>query len=118
MDVLELYAADQVGDFVEGSEGSGPVGDGESGVVARDQGSGDDEQEYPAGEEDREAVMRAVVRCGQGLQNGAPSLPLIGMIGFVPSSNLLSPLRGLSRQIGFVAGGTPALLLRQPSTLF
>ena len=91
MDVFELHAAYEMGDFVEGSEGGGPVGDRESGVVARDQGSGNDEQEYPAGEEDREAVMRAVVRCGQGLQNLLSLLSLMGTTERAPFPSFFRP---------------------------
>ena len=70
--VLELHAADEFGDFIERAERSRPVGDGESGVVAGDQGSGDDKEKRPAGEDDGEAVKAAIVSCGDGFQSWAP----------------------------------------------
>jgi len=70
--VLELHTADEPGDLVERAERGRPVGDGESGIVAGDQCSGDDEEKRPAGENDREAVQLAIIRSGDGFQSRAP----------------------------------------------
>jgi hypothetical protein len=57
---------------VERSEGSGPVGDGEARIIAGDQRTGNDENKSRARGEDSEAVVRAIVWCGQGLQRFTP----------------------------------------------
>ena len=52
----------------EGSEGCRPVGDGKSGVVAGNERAGDDEHKSRTRYEDSKAMVRAIVRCGEGLQ--------------------------------------------------
>jgi len=47
--------------FVEGAKAGGPVGDGQSGVIAGDERSGDNQDECCAGGEDGEAVQSAMV---------------------------------------------------------
>jgi hypothetical protein len=56
----------------EGSEGCGPVRNGESGVVAGNERTSDDEHESRAGYEDSEAVVRAIIPCSERLQRFAP----------------------------------------------
>ena len=56
----------------KGAEGCGPVGDGEPGVVAGDQGAGNDEYKSRARSEDSEAVVRGIIRCGKSLQRFTP----------------------------------------------
>jgi hypothetical protein len=41
-----------------------PIGNGEPGVIAGDQGAGDDEQKSAEGDESREAMVRLIKRCG------------------------------------------------------
>ena len=69
MRVFELHASNHVGNLVNGSEAGGPVRDRETGVIAGDQGSRDDEDKSRARSEDGEGVVRAIVRFGQGVQN-------------------------------------------------
>ena len=59
--VFELHTADQFRDLVERTERGGPVRDGEASIVAGDQGSGDDQEECPPGQNDGEAVQAAVI---------------------------------------------------------
>lgn len=61
MAMFVFHAANHVRHFVEGAEGGRPVGDGQAGVIAGDECSGDDEDEGGAGSEDREAVQPAMV---------------------------------------------------------
>jgi hypothetical protein len=68
---LKLYSSTQRWD-AEGTEGSGPVGDGEAGVVAGDERPGNDKDKGRAGYEDGEAMVRAIVWCGDGLQALTP----------------------------------------------
>jgi len=68
MPVLEFHTADHVRHLVKGTEGGGPIRHGESGVIAGDQGPGDDKQKSHAGREDGEGVKSAIVRCGNDLQ--------------------------------------------------
>jgi len=70
---LELYSSMQWGN-AEGSEGCRPVGDGEAGIVAGNERTSDDEHESRARYEDSEAVVRAIVGCGEGLQWFTPRL--------------------------------------------
>lgn len=74
MCMLELYAADQLRNLVEGSERSRPVRNRQPSVVAGDKCAGNDEKKYPAGKYDRESVQPAIVRCGDGFQNDASSV--------------------------------------------
>jgi hypothetical protein len=57
---------------IEGTEGSWPVGDGQAGIVAGDERTGNDENKSRARGEDSEAMVRAIVRCGEGLQRFTP----------------------------------------------
>src|SRR5437879_7012545 len=68
MAMLVFHAADHLRHFVEGAEGGRPVGDGQAGVIASDERSGDDQDEGGAGGEDREAVQSAMVRHFDALQ--------------------------------------------------
>ena len=47
---------------------------GESGIFAGNERTSDDENESRARYEDSEAVVRAIVRCGEGLQRFTPRL--------------------------------------------
>ena len=53
---------------VERTEGSWPVGNGEAGIVAGDERTGNDENKSRARREDSKAMVRAIVRCGEGFQ--------------------------------------------------
>jgi len=64
---LELNSTVQWRD-TEGSEGCRPVRDGESGIVAGNERTSDDEHESCARYEDSEAVVRAIIRCCERLQ--------------------------------------------------
>ena len=72
MGVLELHSTHQARNFVEGTEGCGPVGDGQAGIVAGHQGAGNDEKKGRARGEDGKAVERGVVWCRSGLQKWTP----------------------------------------------
>jgi hypothetical protein len=45
-------------------ERSRPIGDGEAGFVAGDQGAGDDEQKSAESDQGGKAVVGCVIRCG------------------------------------------------------
>ena len=64
----------------ERSERCRPVWDGKSGVVAGDQRAGDDEHKSRTRCEYREAMVRAIVRCGEGFQMFTP-----GQSNYLPS---------------------------------
>ena len=73
MRVFELYSANEFRDFIEGAKRGRPVGHGQSGIVAGDESSSDDQEKCPAGEYDCEAVEAAIIRrIGDGVQNRAP----------------------------------------------
>jgi hypothetical protein len=69
---LVADAADEVRNFDEITEGCGPVGNGEAGVVAGDESSGGDDDEGGAGREYREGVVSGIVFCRDGFQGGTP----------------------------------------------
>lgn len=60
--MFKFNSANHLRHFVEGAEGSGPVGDGQSGVIAGDQRSGDDQDQGGAGGKDGEAMQATMVR--------------------------------------------------------
>jgi hypothetical protein len=60
-----FHATDHAGHLRNVTEAGGPVGDGESGVVAGNQGTGDDEDKSSERGENREIVMRPVEGRGQ-----------------------------------------------------
>jgi hypothetical protein len=62
MAMFVLHAANHARNLVEGTEGGRPVRDRQTGVIAGDQGSGDDQDESGAGGEDGEAMQSAMVR--------------------------------------------------------
>ena len=70
--VLELHAPDQLRDFVQGTERGRPVWHGQAGIVAGDQGSRNDQEESPEGQQDSEPMKSAVVSCCERLQSNAP----------------------------------------------
>jgi hypothetical protein len=72
MAMFELHTTYHMGHLVDGSESGGPVGDGQAGVVAGDQSSGNDEKESCAGREHGETVMGAVERYSQRFQKVNP----------------------------------------------
>ncbi len=69
MAMLEFHAADHVRHLVKGTEGGGPIWNGQSGVIAGNQRTRNDKQKGHAGREDGESVESAIVRCGNGLQS-------------------------------------------------
>src|SRR5277367_3424951 len=72
MAVLILHASDHVGHFVERAESGWPIGNGETCVVAGDEGTRDDQKERDAGGKDGETVQSLVVRNFEFLQHGFP----------------------------------------------
>jgi hypothetical protein len=74
MAVFVPYAANHVRHFVKRSKTGWPVGDGQPGIIAGDERSGNDEDERSAGGEDGEAVQSAMVWNFDALQNGPLSL--------------------------------------------
>ena len=82
MGVLELHSANKLGDLVERAERSWPVGHGQSGVVAGDESSGDDQEKGPAGENDSKAVEAAIIcGIGDGVQSRAPCEDIFFQLG-------------------------------------
>src|ERR1044071_4842736 len=79
MGMLKLDATNHAGKFVKGAEGSGPVGDGKSGIVASDQCSGNDKYKRPKGGEGREPVQSPVIRGGERLQGPGCGQGLAGI---------------------------------------
>src|ERR1700694_3949336 len=69
MAVFVFHAANHLRHFVVGAERRGPVGDGQAGIIAGNERSGDDEDERGAGGEDCEAVQSAMVRNFDALQD-------------------------------------------------
>ncbi len=84
MRVLELHAADEFRNLVPGSERGRPVGNGQAGVVAGDERSGNDQKKSPAGEHDREPMMPAIVGCRDGFQSSAPWVRKVTEAGIAP----------------------------------
>src|SRR6266478_639136 len=72
MAVLESNAAYHVRHLVERTERSRPIGNGETRIVAGDQGSGNDEHKRGRSREYSETVQRTIVPCGNGLQRRLP----------------------------------------------
>ena len=60
--MLKSDATDEMRNLVQRPKRSGPIGDGEAGVIAGDKRSGNDQQESHARGEDSKPVMCAVVR--------------------------------------------------------
>ena len=69
MAVFVFHAANHLRHFVVGAERRGPVGDGQAGIIAGNERSGDDEDKGGAGGEDREPVQSAMVRNFDPLQD-------------------------------------------------
>jgi hypothetical protein len=63
MGVLESNAAYHVWHLVERAEGSRPIGNGETRIVAGDQSPGNDEHKRGGSRKYSEAVQPAIVRC-------------------------------------------------------
>jgi hypothetical protein len=59
--VLVLHPADHRRQLVKRTEGSWPIGDRQAGIVAGDQGAGDDQKERGPSENYGEAVVRRIV---------------------------------------------------------
>jgi hypothetical protein len=59
--MFESHATDEVRNPVERPERSGPIGDGEAGVIAGHERPGNDQKKRYARGEDGKSVMRAVV---------------------------------------------------------
>ena len=72
MSVLESDAAHHMRDLVERTERGWPIGNRETGIVAGDQGSGNDQHKRGGGGKYSEAVQPAIVRCWNGLQTRLP----------------------------------------------
>jgi hypothetical protein len=47
--VLEFHAAHELGNLVPGTERCGPVGNRETGIIAGDESTGDDQEKSPTG---------------------------------------------------------------------
>jgi hypothetical protein len=62
MGVLESHATHEMGNLVERTERSRPIGDREAGVIAGDKRAGNDQQKSRAGSEDSKSMKCAVVR--------------------------------------------------------
>src|SRR5439155_7911734 len=69
--MLELHPTNQLWNFVERAEGSGPIGHRKPGVIAGDQGPRDDQKQSSAGHKYRKPVMRAIVRRRRYLQTNS-----------------------------------------------
>jgi hypothetical protein len=65
VDVLKLYAANQLRDLEQMPKAGRPVRDGQAGIVAGDQPSGYDQQESQRGNKDGKAMLSGVIRGGQ-----------------------------------------------------
>ena len=87
MGMLKLDATNHAGKFVKGAEGSGPVGDGKSGIVASYQCSGNDKYKRPKGGEGREPVQSPVIRGGERLQGPAPLQQFGAMSPVLPTQD-------------------------------
>lgn len=69
MAMFVLHAAHHARHLVEGTEGGRPVGNGQAGVIAGDERSGNDEDKRGASGEDGEAVQSAMVGQFDAFQN-------------------------------------------------
>jgi hypothetical protein len=69
MAMFVSHAAHHARHFVEGTEGGRPVGNGQAGVIAGDERSGNDEDKRGASGEDGEAVQSAMVGQFDAFQN-------------------------------------------------
>jgi hypothetical protein len=62
--MLESNATYQVRNLVQRPKGSGPIGHGKAGIIAGNEGTGNDQKKRYARSEDGKSVMRTVVRQG------------------------------------------------------
>jgi hypothetical protein len=72
VNVLKLYSANQLGDLEQMPKAGRPVGDGQAGVVAGDQPSGNNQQEGQRGNENGKAMLSGVIRGGQNCSLEVP----------------------------------------------
>ena len=68
MSMFELNPTNQMRNLIQRTKRSRPVGNGQAGIIAGHQGTGDDEHKRNARRKDGEAVMGLVVRYGNDLQ--------------------------------------------------
>jgi len=72
MPMFKPNPAYHVGHLIDRTEGGRPIRDRQTGVVAGDKSSSNDENKSSAGGKNSEAVMRPIVWCGEKLQMKAP----------------------------------------------
>ncbi len=79
MAMLVLHASNHTRHFVERTEGSRPVGNGQARAIAGNQGSGNNQYKRGAGGEEGEAMQPAMIRDFDAFQDSPPGDRITGI---------------------------------------